>query len=183
MRKGVATQIVARRLGVEPGRAAGLVQSASDGGVLPKARGRDIPDLGVEDLVNLLLVIACDRGLGVAAQSVREFSALTDGTTSLHGALVDLFSHGPALAGAVHGDLVIRLDPATASLTAGGHFRRFGPEPPPGAAGRHVIVPGRALAAIGLELQGRSPAEADELVALARITASHSVGLAFSTTG
>ncbi|WP_131798276.1 hypothetical protein [Devosia elaeis] len=138
-----------------------------------------MPDLTTADLVNVFLAIAADRGLGVAAAGVREFGGLTDDTgTTLHGALTDLFGHGPALAGAVNGSLILRLDPASVALTAGGHFRRFGPEPPPGAAGKHVVVPGQTLAAIGLELQGYSPGEADALVALARVSASASVGQA-----
>jgi len=179
MRKGAATEIVARRLGVEPGRAAGLVQAASDSGLLPKARGRDIPDLSTAELAILFIAITADRGLGAAASSVRAFASLTDDKgTDLHSALTSLLGHGPALAGAANGSLIVRLDPASASLTAGGHHRRFGPVPAPGAAGKHVVVPGQALAAIGLELQGHSPEEADALVALARVSASASVGLA-----
>lgn len=179
MRKSAATAIVARRLALPEGRAAALVQRASEAGLLPTAQGSAVPDLSTADITNVFLAIAADRGLGTAASSVETFGSLADGTgTDLHGALTDLFSHGPALAGAANGSLIIRLHPASVSLTAGGHFRRFGPEPPTGAAGKHVVVPGQTLAAIGLELQGHSPDEADALVALARASASAAVGLA-----
>ncbi len=185
MRRSALGDAFARRLNLDLGRVERLGQRAADAGLLPKTEGsRRYPaELSTAEAVTFLLAVLSDDGLGKVAQQVSTFADLTDGHTTLHAALVDLFSHGPALAGAVHGELIIRLDPATASLTAGGHFRRFGPEPPPGAAGRHVLVPGRAIAAIGLEFQGRSPAEADELIALARITASPSIGLAFQPTG
>lgn len=177
MRKSAATAIVARRLAVPEGRAASLVQRASEGGLLPTAQGSAVPDLSVADLVNVFLAIAADRGLGVTASSVQAFGSLTDGSgATLHSALSDLLSHGPALAGAVNGALIIRLDPASVSLTVAGVQRRFGPEPSPGSAGKHLAVPGQTLAAIGLELQGHSPDEADALVALARVSASASVG-------
>ncbi|WMT88662.1 hypothetical protein NO932_08670 [Pelagibacterium sp. 26DY04] len=185
MRRSALGDVFARRLNLEPGRVERIGQRAAEAGLLPVTEGsrRYPPELSTAEAVTFLLAVLTDDGLGKVPQQVSTFSALTDGSTTLHAALADLFSHGPALAGAVHGDLIIRLDPATASLTAGGHFRRFGPEPPAGAAGRHVVVPGRALAAIGLEFQGRTPAEADELVALARISASPSVGHAFSNPG
>ncbi len=185
MRRSALGDVFARRLNLEPGRVERIGQRAADAALLPKTEGsRRYPaELSTDEAVTFLLAVLSDDGLGKVSGQVDLFASLSDGHTTLHAALVDLLSHGPALSGAVNGDLIIRLDPATASLTAGGHFRRFGPEPSPGAAGRHVLVPGRALAAIGLEFQGRSPAEADELVALARITASPSVGHAFSNPG
>lgn len=183
MRKTQAAQIVARRSGVSEGRAHSLVLRATEAGLLPKGSGKHWPDLSATELAYLFLAIVADNGLGSVPASVRTFADLSDGSTTLHAALAEFFSSGPSLAGVVNGELIIRLDPATAALTAGGFHRRFGPEPPPGTAGRHVVVPGRALAAIGLEFQGRSPAEADELVALARITDSPSIGLAFQPTG
>jgi hypothetical protein len=180
MRKGIATEIVARRLGVRKGRADGLVQSASDGGALPKASGRDIPDLSESDMVALFLAITADRGLGNAPQSVRTFSGLTnDRGDTLADTLAGLFSRGPALASLVSGSLIVRLDPPGVALSTSAGHHQFGPEPPPGAAAKVVLVPGRTLAAIGLELQGRSPDEADSLVALARVSRSLSLSLAF----
>lgn len=76
MRKSAATAIVARRLAVPEGRASSLVQRASEAGLLPTAQGSAVPDLSTADLANVFLAIAVDRGLGVAAASVREFGSL-----------------------------------------------------------------------------------------------------------
>lgn len=169
MRKSKAACIVARRLNLSPGRVDALVQSASDAGLLPKAIGKHYTDLVPAELANLVLAVLADRGLGVAGQSVREFSALqAPSGETLHSALTDLLSYTPALQAAVTGSMVLRLDPASVAFTVGGSHQRYGPEPPPDSAGKHVIVPGRTLAAIGLEFAGSTRDEADALVALAR---------------
>ncbi|GGA47301.1 hypothetical protein [Pelagibacterium lentulum] len=178
MRRSALGDVLARRLNIDPGRVERLGQRAADAGLLPVTEGsrRYPPDLSVSEAVNLLLAVLTDYGLGKVSAQVETFSALSDSHTTLHAALAGLLSHGPALQGAVSGSLVIRLEPASAALTLAGIHSRYGPEPPKSAAGKHVIVPGQALAAIGLEFQGHTPAQADELVALARITASASVG-------
>lgn len=181
MRRSQWADVLARRLNTDRGRIETLGHRAADAGLVPKTEGsrRYPPELTTGDALNLLLAVLTDDGLGKVAAQVEHFGSLTDDTgIDLHSALTDLLSHGPALAGAVTGALILRLDPASVALTAGGHFRRFGPEPPPGAAGKHVVVPGQTLAAIGLELQGRSPDEADALVALARVSGSATVGQA-----
>jgi hypothetical protein len=181
MRKSTAAAIVARRLRVPEGRASALVQRASEAGLLPTATGSTVPDLGPHEMTNVFLAVVADRGLGTVGRTVSEFADLATETGETFGdTLTALFSHGPALASAATGTLIVRLDPASVSLTAGGIYDRYGPEPPPGAAGKHVIVPGQTLAAIGLEFAGHSAEDADALVALARVSASASVGHAMN---
>ena len=181
MRKSNAACIVARRLNLSPGRVDALVASVSDAGLLPKAIGRHVVDLVPAELATLLLAAVADRGLGVAGHSVREFSTLQSSSgETLHSALTNLLSHSPALQGAVTGSLVLRLEPASVALTIGGEHTRYGPEPPSEAPGRHVLIPGQTLAAIGLELAGSSRDEADALVALARASRALDLSAAFS---
>src|SRR5690554_6818997 len=121
MRRSALGDAFARRLDLDPGRVERIGQRAADAGLLPKTEGsRRYPaELSTGEAVTFLLAVLSDDGLGKVAQQVSTFADLSDDSTTLHAALVDIFNHGPALAGAVHGDLIIRLDPATASLTAG----------------------------------------------------------------
>lgn len=183
MRKSTATEIVARRLGVARGRADSLVQRAAEDNLLPTADGsrRYPPDLGPAEMANLLLAVAVDKGLAVTGHTVRELAGLTAATgPTLGDALTGLFRDGAALQASVTGSLVIRLEPASASMTLGGTHMRYGPEPPPDSAGRHVIIPGRTLAAIGLEFGGRSPAEAETIIALVSVSRARDMSSAFS---
>lgn len=181
MRKSTATAIVARRLRVPDGRAEHLVQRASEAQLLPTASGSNVPDLGPHEIANVFLAVAVDRGLGSVGRTVSEFANLPgDNGATFGDALAVLFSNGPALQRAVTGSMVIRLEPPSVSLTLGGIHARYGPEPPADTAAHHVVVPGRTLAAIGLELGGRSSTEADAIVALACASRSLDLAAAFS---
>lgn len=171
MLKSVATQIVARRLGVAQGRAIALMQRASDDGCLPKAVGSTRPDLGPDDLALLFLAVAVDRGLGSAGASVRAYSDLqtADGTT-LAGVLAGIIRSTTAAQATASGCMVVHLDRPRVSLVTAGQHLVFGEPEPLGQAGRHVAIPGVALAAMAIELQGASPENADALAGLARIT-------------
>ena len=170
MLKGAATKICARRLGVAQGRAAALVQAASDAGHIPKAIGSARPDLGPNDLALLFLAVAADRGLGSAGASVRTYADLStpDGTT-LAAVLAHIIRDTRAAQATANGCLVLHLDLPRASLVTAGQHLVFGEPEPLGQAGRHVAVPGVALAAMAIELQGASPENADALAGLARI--------------
>lgn len=171
MLKGAATKICARRLGVAQGRAAALVQAASDAGHIPKAVGSARPDLSPDELALLFLAVAADRGLGTAGASVATYADLStaDGTI-LAEALAGIIRSTTAAQAAATGCMVIHLDRPRASLVSGGQHFVFGEPEPLGQAGRHVAVPGVALAAMAIELQGASPENADALAGLARIT-------------
>ncbi|HEY0220386.1 MAG TPA: hypothetical protein VGC26_11580, partial [Afipia sp.] len=69
MIRSQAVEIIARRLNLNAGRVAALAQRIAEAGLLPKARGRDIPSLGHAHLSKLLLCAIADRGLGEAARS------------------------------------------------------------------------------------------------------------------
>jgi|GEM_PF-1580524 len=170
MLKSVATSIIARRLGVAQGRAIALMQRASDDGCLPKAVGSTRPDLGPNDLALLFIAVAADRGLGSAGASVRAYADLTtaDGTT-LAAVLAHIIRDTRAAQAVARGSLVLHLDRPRASLVTAGQHLVFGEPEPLGQAGRHVAVPGVALAAMAIELQGASPENADALAGIARI--------------
>lgn len=171
MLKGAATKICARRLGVAPGRAAALVQAASDAGHLPKAVGSSRPKLGPDELARLVLAVAVDRGLGTAGASVATYADLSaaDGTT-LADVLAGIIRSTTAAQAAATGCMVLHLDRPRVSLVTGGRHLVFGEPEPLGQAGRHVAVPGVALAAMAIEMQGATPENADALAGIARIT-------------
>lgn len=179
MRRSQLADAFARRLNIDRGRIDSLGIRAADAGLVPKTEGsRRYPaELSADEAANLFLAALTDAGLGRVHRQVRTFANLTDPDgRGLHSALAGLFATDQASRGAATGSLIVRLDPASVALTAGGYHARYGPEPAPAAAGKHVIVPGPALAAIGLEFNGYSPDEADALVAIARVSAT--VGLA-----
>lgn len=179
MRKSQFAAICARRLRVAPGRINALSHRAAEASLLPMADGSRYPDLTPDDAARFLISVLADRGLGHVPATVREFAALRADSETLERALAQIMGGGEALHGAVAGCLVLHLDPASASLTASGLHRRFGPEPPGDTATKTIVVPGATLAAIGLEFGGKRPDEADSLVALARV--SRSISLAFES--
>lgn len=172
MRKSSFGEVCARRLDIPAGRITHLSNRATEAGLLPRAQGGAIPALTPEDAATFLIAVLADRGLGNVPAAIREFSDLRNGAETLHDALSAIFAGGDPILAVASGLLVLRLDPASAALTAGGHHRRFGPEPDDKSAGKTVVVPGRVLAAIALEFCGRTPDEADQLVALARLSAT-----------
>lgn len=172
MRKSEACAIVARRLGLSLSRVEALVQRASEAGLLPMARGSDRPDLGSFELVRLLLATLCDRGLGNAAATVREFESLrTDSGVALGDVIDGILAGRVDTTGIVHQALILQLQPAGATLVSGGVHLRFGAPHSEGAA-RQVVVPGDALAAVALEFRGTDPRAADEAVAVGRLAAA-----------
>ncbi len=172
MRKSALMSVCARRLDIPEGRVRHLTTRATDAGLLPRAQGGAIPPMSPEDAATFLIAVLADRGLGNVPATVKEFSELSCGTETLHSALTAIFAGGDPTLAAASGLLVLRLDPASAALTAGGHHRRYGPEPDDKSAGKTVFVPGQVLAAIALEFCGRSTDEADQLVALAQLSAT-----------
>lgn len=172
MRKSEACAIVARRLGLSLSRVEALVQRASEAGLLPMARGSDRPDLGSFELSRLLLAAICDRGLGHAAATVREFESLrTDNGVALGDVLDGIIAGRVDIAGIVHQALILQLQPAGATLVSGGVHLRFGAPHAEGAA-KQVVVPGEALATVALEFRGTDPRAADEAVAVGRLAAA-----------
>ncbi len=170
MIRSEAVAIIVRRLGINPGRVAALVQRCADAHLLPKANGRSIPDLGALELARLFLAAVCDNGLGNAAATVTENSALqTERGVNLIDVLEGLFA-GRASATAIR-SAIFQLEPAGAVLI-GSHYLAFGAPLSTAGAVKHVIIPGDSLAAIALEFRGYSPREADEAVAVGRLAAA-----------
>lgn len=170
MNKSDAARILSRRLNLNVGRANALLVSASDAGVLPKARGRDVPSLSTLDIAHLLLAATCDRGIGVAGQSVREFASLQ---TPEGLVLVDLIEAMVAGRASVSGlqSVIVQIEPAGVSVSTAGHHFRFGADNAGGAA-KQVVIRGGDLAAAILEMQGQPPEKADEMTAVAKLAAA-----------
>jgi hypothetical protein len=168
MIRSTAVEIISRRLGLPAGRSTGLAQRAAEAGFLPRANGRDIPDLGALELAKLFLGVTCDRGLGGVGRAVSEFATLrTEQGVALIDVLEGLFA-GRVAATAIR-QLIIQLKPAGAALISEHHLK-FGASLSNDGAAKHVIVPGDALAAIALEFQGMPPQKADEFIALNRLS-------------
>jgi hypothetical protein len=136
------------------------------------ARGSDRPDLGSLELSRLFLAAVCDRGLGNAAATVREFESLrTDSGIALGDVLDGIISARVSVTGIVHQALILQLQPAGATIVSGGHHLRFGAPHAEGAA-KQIVVPGSQLAAIALEFRGTEPDVADEQTAVAKLAAA-----------
>jgi hypothetical protein len=171
MRKAEASAIVTRRLSLSPGRVNHLIQRVSEAGMLPVARGADIPDLGSIELVRLVLACICDKGLGNAASTVTAFEALqTPNGVNLADVLeAIILGHVPTV-GLVRQAAIFQLNPPGATIVSGGHHLRFGAEQSTEAASRTTYIPGDQLAAIALEFQGLTPEQADEAIAVGRLS-------------
>jgi hypothetical protein len=139
MIRSQAVEIVSRRLGLNAGRTAALVRRAADGGLLPKANGRDIPDLGSLEVGRLFLACVVDNGLGNAARSVQEFSALhTDHGVNLLDVLDGLIA-GRIPATSIR-SAIFQLRPAGVVLISEAHLR-FGAPPSTDGAAKPSLCP------------------------------------------
>jgi hypothetical protein len=170
MLKSDAARILSRRLGLNIGRANALLVAASDAGVLPKARGRDVPSLSSLELGRIILAVVADRGIGVAGRSVTEFAALQTADGAVLGDLLEGMIAGHVPVAGLQG-VIVQLEPAGVTVNTAGAHLRYGAEHSGGAA-RQVIVRGDDLAAAILEFRGASPREADEQVAVSRLRAA-----------
>jgi hypothetical protein len=170
MNKSEVAATLSRRLGLNRGRVNALLVAASDAGLLPKARGRDVPALSHAATAHAILAAICDRGIGVAGQSAREFGALqsTEGLVLVD--LVEAWISGRASVAGLQ-SIVVQLDPPGVSVSTGAHHFRFGAESVGGAA-KQVVIRGADLAAAILEMQGHSPEQADNAIAVGRLAAA-----------
>jgi hypothetical protein len=172
MRKSEACAIVARRLNLSLSRVEALVQRVSEAGLLPRAVGSDRPDLGSLELSRLLLAAVCDRGLGNAGASVKEFEGLRTDTGVVLGDVLDgILSGRVDTAGIVHQSMILQMNPTGATIVSGGSHLRFGAPHAEGAA-KQIVIPGAQLAAIAAEFRGVKPDAADEMTAVAKLSAA-----------
>lgn len=173
MIRSKAVEIVSRRLNLNAGRIAALAQRAADGGALPKARGRDVPDLGPMCLAKLLLCAVADRGLGSAPQSVVDYSSLSASNGAVLIDIMEGWIRGTVPTCGI-GHLVVQIEPEPAAtiISHGGEHLDFGPKRSRDAAARTVIVPGESISAICHEFRGADEHAADEAVAVGRLAAA-----------
>lgn len=172
MIRSEAVAVIVRRLNLNSGRVAALAQRTAEAGLLPRANGRDVPDLGSLEFSRLLLAAVCDRGLGNAPSSVREFESLrTDRGVVLGDVLEGIISGRVDVTGIVNQHLIIQLQPAGATIVSGGIHLRFGAPHSEGAA-KQIVVPGNQLATIAAEFRGASPDSADEMTLVAKLCAA-----------
>jgi hypothetical protein len=162
MNKSDAARIISRRLNLNLGRINALLVAASDAGVLPKARGRDVPRLSSLELAYVLLACLADRGIGVAGQSVREFAELR---TESGAALIDLMESWVADTVSLSGlhSAIVQLQPAAVSIITDVGRLSYGPEREQATAAHVITVPGDALRAIIQEFRARAPHPAPPL--------------------
>jgi hypothetical protein len=167
MRKSQVADIVARRLGVAPSRVANLTARLADAGQLSKTTGsrRHPPDLAEHEVVNLLLAVITDTGLGDAVRNVEFFAALRGPAGRFDAVLADLLFGPPRTVRHV----IIRHKPAGASMVLDGDHTPFGLPASDGGATDVRVIPGAALAAIAAELRGLSAGQADAVAAASRI--------------
>jgi len=152
MVRSTAIEIIARHLHLNAGRLAALAQRAAEAGELPKACGRAVPDLAPTGLAKLLLCSICDRGLGNAATSVREFAALrNDGGATLLDLIEGLMSSVVAASG-IH-SVILQLEPASATVVTSASRLHYGAPRDHSTAAPIITVPGDALRAIVSELR------------------------------
>jgi hypothetical protein len=154
MNKGDAARIISRRLNLNLGRSNALLVAASDAGVLPKARGRDVPQLSSLQLAHVLLALVCDKGIGVAGQSVCEFAALraVSGATLID--LLEGWTSGAVSTSGLHSLIVQVFPEPSATVVLHDSRLQFGPERTVDGASRTIVIPGDALRAIVDELRG-----------------------------
>jgi hypothetical protein len=170
LNKSTIAAALSTRLGLNRGRVNALLVAASDAGVLPKARGRDVPTPSHAEAAYATLAAICDRGIGRAGISAKEFGALqsTEGLVLVD--LVEAWISGRASVAGLQ-SIVIQLEPAGVSVTTAGTHMRFGADHAGGAA-KQVVIRGADLAAAILEMHGLDPAKADEALAVAKLRAA-----------
>ncbi|MET4722037.1 hypothetical protein ABIF63_006143 [Bradyrhizobium japonicum] len=145
MRKRRATQVVARRLGLNVNRVAALVQRVSEAGLLPVTSGSTRPDLSHRQLGLLVIAAVADRGLGNAPATTREFAALESDSLRLDDWIESL------VVGHVNAEpilsVVFQLEPAAVTVLTSARQLEFG-NPAHGATTRVTAISGEALRAI-----------------------------------
>lgn len=172
MRKAEAAEIIARRLSLSHRRILHLVDRLAEVGLFTKTEGsrRFPPHLSDPEIVRMFLAAVTDNGLGRCVGAVRAASNLRDTFGArFEDVLFEIFGGGEPLANIASGFLLIRSEPAGVTLVTGGEHSLFGAQPPEEGAVRSLAVPGRVVAAIGLELLGHSVSDADAIVAMARV--------------
>lgn len=131
-----------RRIGFPQSRSRTVARRLQEAGVLPVGAPGVAPELGVDNIVDLVIALAADTSLHTAADAVRSYRALTPGGSDLANAPASIDTAGRALDIwadiAVHDDAsVLRQDrievvanwPEIAIATPDG-VRRFAPVGP-----------------------------------------------------
>jgi hypothetical protein len=143
MIRSEAAAIIVRRLNLNAGRVAALAQRVAEAGLLPKANGRDVPDLGALELASLFLAAVADNGLGNAPTTVRSFEALeSEGGLLFADFLESLIAGRVNPAGIL--SLAVQIEPEPAvSVITGATRLQFGD--PAANAAKGVVIGGDAL--------------------------------------
>lgn len=165
MRLSQAVQIIARRLGVRPGRISATASRLQHAGILPIAEGsrRFPPEVTEDQVVSLFIAAVADYGLG---QVVASATAASEFRSPLGHRLFDIV-FAALFREATVSHLIIRKDGA--SVVMDGHHITFGAPPPENGAVRGTAIAGSTVAAIAAELRGASPTQADAVAAIAKI--------------
>ncbi len=167
MRKSQVNEILARRLHIAPGRIQAIAERLASAGLLSNTEGsrRYPPDLAENEIIALVIAVICDNGLGNVRSTADTFTALPSSAGTFSNMLHRL------LFGQPHdiAHFIVRHDPPGVSAVIDNCHMVFGSEAPEKAATNARLVPGEVLIAIGAELQGQHPSQADALCELLKL--------------
>lgn len=160
MRLSEAVQLLARRLGMKPGRVAIIANRLQHANRLPLADARRVPpEISADDMALLLIAMLAETGIGGAAERAVQYAGMTGEGYSLHEAVTAVVQ-GQAQAG----DVIVRENGVSA--TVNGQHIVFGH---PAEDGFARFATGPTLTAIAAEWQGAPPHQADAAAAITRI--------------
>lgn len=171
MKRYEILHVLARRLGLKPGRAQTILSRLQEasliGGGGPAKRYPD--DMAEPEIVTLLIALLAESGIATGPDAARTFSALTAPDGERFDEFVSAVLFGPPLA---IRHLMVRKEPPGVSVIVEDQHILFGAPPSPTTASPARIVPGEALTAIAAELRGETPSTADALAAIQQIRRS-----------
>jgi hypothetical protein len=168
MRKAIAVQMVARRLGLRPTRLTGLTQRLADSGQVHISSGPPYADISPIEVARIMLAGLVDNGLAAAPETVRRFGGLGGRSSTLEAALAHAIARPQLLAPSRAGlELHTGDEPYavfTISAPDGAITNVFGDMPGDESVDRIVTVSGAALR--GISEEGFGCMSADEADAL-----------------
>jgi hypothetical protein len=168
MRKAIAVQMVARRLGLRATRLTSLTQRLAEYGQVHISSGPPYADISPIEVARIMLAGLVDNGLAAAPETVRRFGSIGGRYSTLEAALAHAIARPQLLAPSRAGlELHTGDEPYavfTISAPDGATTNVFGDMPDAENVDRLVTVSGAALRGIAEEIGGMSAAEVDALL-------------------
>jgi hypothetical protein len=169
MRKAIAVQMVARRLGLRATRLTSLTQRLADSGMIHVSSGPPYADISPVEVARIMLAGLVDNGLAAAPETVRRFGSLAGRSSTLEAAIAHAIARPQLLAPSRSGlELHTGDEPYavfTVSAPDGALSNVFGDLPGDENVDRIVTVSGAALRGVAEEgFGGMSADETDALL-------------------